>query len=225
MKNVKRAAQLAAVLALGMGASVGWGASTVEYSLGNGSSVSVLSSDPGLVLQTSLALTLPNTFTLNDGDSTLPFSFFNIWTNEADVNLDDLVPMPITAMLDFALPAGVGTVEVDGQTRGELVVRGTLKSGGVVSWDGPAEYTNSAGLDFTVTLSDETFNLGPKFQIGTLDPGNTYGATVTAMVHQISSPDIAAGPLPTAVPTPEAGVAGMVLMAGMGFWKRMRKGK
>lgn len=228
-KYVSRAVVLSGVMALGMGASASHGASLMSYSLGSGSSVSALSADPGLVVHTQTVIPSnvlnPNGFSLNDGES-YTFNFFNIWTDEADVNPDDLVQRTITATLDFDSPVDTG-ISIGGQTRGKMVITGTLQSGGHVSWNGPAEYVGLDGLDFRVTLSDADFNLGPFLRIGQTTPGQAYGATIQATIYQVSSPDGAAGgpPAPTAVPTPAASMGGGMLVAALGAWRRFRRAK
>lgn len=150
------------------------------YDIGGASSVSANSTDPGLVISTSLSAGLSSVaFTLNDGQSST-FAFFNIWTNEGSVESDDTASKPISAYLDFAVPMPNSGTTVDGETYGVRTgFLGNIQYGQLV-WDGPVIVTAS-DREFVITLSNEVFNYGELWGTG------CKGATVEATVTQRSS--------------------------------------
>lgn len=165
----------------------------------SGGSVSALSSDPGLVVSTSIASGLSGTdFTLDDGENSGWFSVFKIWTNETHVNGDDLLYTPITATLMFSDP--VANANVTGVTFGASILWGAGQWGRV-EWDGPA-WVVLGDRTFSVRLSDETFNAG----IFGLDEGKKHGAVVKAKITQYSS-----------TPTPVPDAASSIVLLGLGL--------
>lgn len=170
-----------------------------DYKVGYGSSVSALSSDPGLVIQTSILGSLGGSeFSLNDGQSTT-LGFFKIWTNENSVGGSDKPKKSISATLDFAAPVASGTV--NGDTKGvKTGFFGSIQYGKVV-WDGPA-YVNAGDRVFRIKLSDEVFNLG---LLWSTTPGYKYGAKVDATITQLKSRP--GGGNPTGVPDSGATLA------------------
>ncbi len=167
----------------------------------SGGSITGNVSDPGLVVNTSLAPGLPGTsFTLNDGQSNT-FNFFNIWTNETTVNADDLVAMNISATLNFADPATGATV--NGVTFGGSIIFG-LVQWGQIQWNGPTTIT-LGDRQFSLALSDEIFNPG-LFGLGN---GPGCGAMVKAKVTQIFSNT------PNGVSVPDQGNTAMLLGAAV----------
>ena len=139
----------------------------MTYEIGNGSTVAGNSSDPGLVIKTSLVSGLEKiAFTLDDGKSTT-FDFFKIWTDEADVGDDDIFKNKkvITAFLDFDIPDEA--FSLSGHTFG---VSGLLQSG-KIEWKGPATFT-VGDRTFSIALSNEEFNKG----LFGLNEGEKYGA-------------------------------------------------
>ena len=176
-----------------------------EYYQLSGGSVTALSSEPGLVLQTAIMPTLPGTaFTLNDGTSAT-FDFFEIWTNEPTINPDDKVPNTISATLNFADPLTGGTVT--GITVGGSYAQGATQWG-AVTWNGPVTITLAGDRVFTISLTDETFNYG----FFGLAQGQMCGAIVQATVTQLSS-------------VPDTGSTAMLLgaaLAAIGFFAHKR---
>ncbi len=162
----------------------------------SGGSVDGNFSDPGLVINVSLAPGLNATsFTLNDGGSQT-FDFFDIWTDETTVNSDDLVTKSISATLDFSDPLTGATV--NGITFGGSILFG-LSQWGQVEWNGPTTVTVDDRV-FSLALSDETFNAG---FLG-LSDGNACGATVEATITQVSSQ-----------PVPDLGDTATLLSTGL----------
>jgi VPDSG-CTERM motif len=150
----------------------------MTYEIGNGSIVTGSSSDPGLVIKTSIVSGFENiAFALDDGQSKT-FNFFKIWTDEADVGDDDIFKnkQVITASLDFDVPDEA--LSLSGHTFG---VSGLLQSG-KIEWTGPATFT-VGDRTFSIALSNEEFNKG----LWGLNEGEKYGAYVEATVKQISS--------------------------------------
>ena len=161
---------------------------TKHYELGAGSFVSANSTDPGLVISTSINPGVSGTsFNLDDGQSST-FSFFQIWTTETTFNADDTVPQPISATLDFTDPTTGVTVK--GVTFGGTLLLGQY---GNVQWNGPVTVDVPGDRSFLVTLNNATFNAG---FVGLSangnsptsgDDNNSNGATIRATVKQVSS--------------------------------------
>jgi hypothetical protein len=132
--------------------------------------------DLGLVIHTQNDVGLAGTsFTLNDGAS-YSHAFFDIWTDEGSINSDDLVPMAISATLNFSDP--LSGVTIDGVTVGGSILFG-LAQWGQVHWNGPVTITLDDRV-FTFALSDEIFNFG----LFGLSGGEGFGATVSATITQ-----------------------------------------
>src|SRR5690606_4463159 len=154
-----------------------------------------------LVIQTYVENIAGHGFWLDDWEHET-FAFFDIWTDETHVNSDDQTSREISATLIFSVPDAAATVE--GRTVGASLL-GSLQAG-QVSWDGPA-VIEVADRRFSVTLSDETFNLG----LFGLNEGYKYGASVKATVKQLASWD----PAISSVPTPSAALGGLALIGGI----------
>ena len=151
----------------------------LHYEIASGS-VTADSAEPGLVIDTMVKSTLPGTaFTLDNG-GTFTFSFFDIWTNEPQINGDDLVSSPISATLNFSDPLTSATL--NGITVGGIWSNG-LSQWGQLTWNGPVTVTLAGDRTFTISLTDVTFNYG----FGGLNEGMMCGATVNATITQISS--------------------------------------
>ncbi len=149
-----------------------------DYQIGAGSSVSANSSDPGLVINTSVLGSFANSaFQLDDGQSRT-LNFFNIWTTEGAVNSDDRAPQAISATINFSNPITSGTV--NGSTVGSTFGIAGFYQEGRVSWNGPTTIT-LADRTFRISLSDEDFNEGIFWGLG------NHGARVQATVRQITS--------------------------------------
>lgn len=151
---------------------------SLYYEVGADSSIfgSALS-DPGLEIEYAFdAGLVGHSFWLDDGQQTT-FDFFDIWTDENYVHLDDLFSQTIYATLDFDAPDAHGTVE------GNTVAATFLAafSWGEVTWNGP-QIVTVADRQFEIALSDETFS--GDWGLG-LDPGQGQGATVQATVRQV----------------------------------------
>ncbi len=151
------------------------------YDIGTGSTVTANTTDPGLIIGTSLSAGLPAVaFTLNDGQSST-FAFFNIWTDESSVNAgEDTVPKTISAYLDFAIPSPNSGTTTTGETYGVRSGLLGFYQNGQLTWDGPVMVT-AADRTFEISLSDEVFNAGEFWGLG------CKGATVEATVTQRSS--------------------------------------
>jgi hypothetical protein len=144
-----------------------------------GGSVNANVNDPGLVVNTSVSLSLPGTsFTLNNGGSHT-FNFFSIWTNETTVNPDDTAWHSISATLNFSDPLTGATV--NGVTFGGSLLFG-LTQWGQIQWNGPTTITLGDRV-FSLSLSNEIFNPG----LFGLTEGHGCGAIVKATVTQLSS--------------------------------------
>ncbi len=179
-------------------------ADSLYYEIGSGSSVTAYNPPPpdnGLVIETYVENIAGHGFWLDDWEHEM-FAFFDIWTNETHVNPDDKTARDISATLIFSVPDASATVE--GKTVGASLL-GFLQAGHV-SWDGPA-VIEVADRHFSVTLTDEVFNLG----LFGLNEGYKYGATVKAKVKQLASWD----PAISSVPTPSAALGGLVLIGGI----------
>ena len=147
----------------------------MTYELGAGSTIEGNSSDPGLVIKTSLENI---SFTLEDGQSKT-FNLFKIWTDETDVGDDDKAKSAITASLNLG---GQDKISLYGQTSG---VPGLLQSG-KIEWNGLATFT-AGGRTFSIGLSNYEFNKG----LFGLKEGEKNGGYVKATVTQISSSKVA----------------------------------
>jgi hypothetical protein len=187
----------------------------VDYQIGPASSVDAFVESPGdwaLDIETLILPSLDGyAFDLDDGESET-FDFFDIWTDESDVaNGEDTVPRSITASLDFVLPSGAGSVDVEGDTYG--VTWYGIFEHGEVAWDGPST-VDLGWLVFEVSLNDAEFNNG----LFGLHGGECSGATIEATVRQIRSSNGGGGQnVPDGGMT--LGLLGMAL-AGLGMVRR-----
>ena len=176
-----------------------------------GGSINGNFSDPGLVINTSLASGLAGTsFTLNDGGSST-FNFFSIWTDETTVNSDDLVARSISATLSFSDPLTGATV--NGITFGGSIIFG-LAQWGQIQWNGPTTIT-LGDRQFSMSLSNEMFNPG-LFGLGN---GQGCGTIVKATITQLFSTGA------SSVSVPDGGNTAMLLgvaAAGLVLFSRKR---
>lgn len=138
--------------------------------------------DPGLVLDADTpngALNL-NLSTLGQ---TTSVNLFNLYTNEASVDLDDIFSKPISVAFTLGDPsAGVGSVS--GTTNGAygLTLSGFFQDGNVV-WDNNGNTTIdfADGAQLLVHLDDAIFNKGSSSWFNShLNPGTGGEATITA---------------------------------------------
>lgn len=172
---------------------------SVDYSLESSGITFQLTQDPGLVVQAASVLS-PDTlaFTLNDGESH-QFDLFEIWTDEASLQLDDYLPSLVQVDLRFSSPAsGTGTI---GGTLSGLVFGTSSKlqwwkwiSGGEVAWQPiPLVVVVPDHVIFTVELTPGSFNSRTNNLFnsskGDLRSGQAYAATIQAKVTQIWSAD------------------------------------
>lgn len=151
------------------------------YEIGNLSSVTASAVDPGLQIGASIVTDLAGTsFSLQDGQS-FTVDFFNIWTTESTVNLeDDTASKPIVAKLDFSIPdeeAVFSGVTFGGKITWLLVLNQQYAK---VEWDSPVTLSIADDREFSIALSDEVFNVG-LFGLG------SEGGTVEATIKQLSS--------------------------------------
>jgi hypothetical protein len=169
----------------------------LHYEIASGSVVAD-GAEPGLVISTMIAPTVPGTsFSLDNGAS-FTFDFFNIWTDEPKINADDLVASPISATLNFSDPFTGATIS--GITVGGKWLTG-LSQWGTLTWDGPITIALT-DRTFQISLSDAEFNYG----FGGLNEGMMCGADVTATITQLGSQInvFQPAPEPTPIPTPIA---------------------
>lgn len=174
-----------------VGALLTWTAPAQAVTFVGNYNVEFNSSDPGLVVQVDPASgAIPiNPFDLAAGESTGWFPLFNIWTNEATVNPDDLAPKAISVSYTFTSPPPGFGGTVGGSTSGGSSVWGLVQWGSV-SWNSPIEFLFGNGGKLIAFLSNEVFNAG----IGGL--GN-HGATVQAKFTLVQEPSPV--PLPASV--------------------------
>lgn len=145
--------------------------------------------DAGLGVDWAPVHNAPFSFDLNPGESKT-FGLFYIWTDETAVNKnDDLNSQPISVFFNFNPPSSSGTV--NGETVGQLnfcvPFLGCAVQYGSVSWNNPTVVDLGNGGQYTISLSDETFNKGVLF--GTI-PGDCFGAKVEATVTYDSAPAV-----------------------------------
>lgn len=113
-------------------------------------SVSLRTTDPGLVLYWSPILATPAVANFEVGD-TYSFKLFKIGTRETTVNWgEDTVNYPISVFFDFSSPEVNGTAT--GRTDGLF-----LLDIGRVRWDGPALFSFGGTGLFSIALSDVWF--------------------------------------------------------------------
>jgi hypothetical protein len=170
--------------------------------------VALNSADPGLVLATAPVTTALN-FDLTAAGDTAQVDLFDLFTNETSVNADDKASKPITVDFTFTLPDN-GSAEVDGKTKGQLVLGGLFQDG-VVRWTGPSEVDFSDGAKLGVNLNNATFNTG----FFGLNPGEKAGADITATFTLLQAP--------TAVPEPATWAVMLAGFGGIGAAMRQRR--
>lgn len=158
-------------------------------------------SDPGLVL--GVKTLSPSAFNLDLGASNPQvLNLFNLYTNEAAVNDDDLVASPISLTFTFTAPTpNNGPITIGGTTQGYAQFWG-LVQGGKLTWQngGSALFTWADGVPgvtdpgrMTLSVNDGTFNEG----LFGLDEGKKHGLKVAATFDWDNDPTFAA-----AVPEP-----------------------
>jgi hypothetical protein len=173
--------------------------------------VSAHTSGSGLLIQTQDLTPGPGTgfgFDLSSLGQIADVNLFDIWTNEASVEGDDLSPKSISITFDFTAPNPIQDGSVGGVT-GAYTFFG-LVSGGYVNWanGGNQTFNFGNGGQLAVHLDNATFNSGPFLN---LDEGYSERATVTA--------EFSLNSLSAAVPEPATwgmmimgfGLAGAVL--------------
>jgi hypothetical protein len=196
----KACTSLSVGVALAVGTLAGSPASaiSVDYQVANsGSSVSATNS--GLDIETDISSVFDGTsFSLANGESvTIPF--FDIWTDEEEVDDEDEQSQGIEARVEMVLPEST-IVRINGETAGDLVFDGQFGEFGhygKVEWSDSA-IVQSPSATYSVQLTDEDFNLGDE----DLDEGESGGATVQAKFKQIDSGtpgDVASVPMPNSV--------------------------
>lgn len=110
-------------------------------------------------------------FNLSTIGSSASENLFTIYTNEKDIDPDDLVAKPITVNFTFTSPDSFGGA-VGGSTVGQ--VNGKWEKGHV-TWNDPM-FLNFNGGQLKVTLNDADFNEGYK----DLDKGVYNGTKISA---------------------------------------------
>lgn len=170
------------------------------FTLTNYTITANVSDSSGLPINT-LGVAVPKTFSLNPGDS-VTFDLFQIWTNESSLDSNDSTPKPIDVHFTFNPPTPATSGDVTGYTEGNSSGLFGWYQSGQVTWNGPVVVTFGNGGQYTVSLSNETFNDG-----WGLDSGQGNGATVQAtLTYSLANPD----PPPAPAPAPEP--ASMLLL-------------
>lgn len=159
---------LAAAISMAAAAALAGSANAAHF-VGN-YSVTANTSSTGLQISTQ---DLPGgiDFNLNSIGQTASEDLFKIYTNETDVDADDLVGKAIKVMFSFTSPVAFSG-SVNGTTTG--VASGWYENGHV-TWADPVIF-NYTGGRLQVTLNDADFNKG---KYG-LDSGSYDGAKITA---------------------------------------------
>ena len=149
-----------------------------DFEMGGGSSIDTADTATGLVMWAQVYNSVGNiAFTLDEGDSKT-FRFAKIGTHENWINDDDLIPMPITAYVDFDNPDKMG--EIPGITFG-FAGRFHFFQGWNLVWDDIDQIKFGDGGLFSLDLADASYRsglwLGPDGLFGNAY-ANVY-ATVT----------------------------------------------
>jgi VPDSG-CTERM motif len=174
----------------------------LTYQVGNGSSVTLNSAEPGLILAYSPLVT-PFSFTLNDngvqdfdetGIDQISFDFFKIWVTEGTIDPDDFQHRNISASLDLTtlgLSVIPGTAALGNGTFFNFVSVGIerVRFQGNLLWDNPPPTFVASDRTFTIDLSDAIFNAIEDFrEAGPLiDAGEEGAAVVRATITQTAS--------------------------------------
>ncbi len=107
---------------------------------------------------------------LVEGQTTNPFTLFDIWTTESQVTYgEDDIEKPITVAFDFSMPVATGG-PITGITKGFTewgtvdyfydTETGWINDEGQVTWDSSADFSFGNGGIFRITLSSASFNQG-----------------------------------------------------------------
>ena len=129
---------------------------------GEATSINLRDMDPGLVVY---ADSTPFSFSLNNVGDTFTTSVMRIGTEEGSLNLDDYVNYAISAAFTFASPAGTSGPAVTGTTDGTFTFLGIgdcpgfISDCGRVQWNNPTLFSFGTGGQFSLELSDATFDL------------------------------------------------------------------
>jgi hypothetical protein len=164
--------------------------------------VSLHDSGPGLLVNSDALSILP--FDLDSVGQSVTRGLFTIGTDETALNLDDLIPDPISVAIHFSLPLpGYQTNGPDGITGAAWF----LQSFGYVVWDNPLQLAfGNTGL-LAISLSDAVFGLPGSSQVN---------ATFTLL-----RADSGSAPIPTPEPSSLA-LLGLGL-AGLAAARRKRR--
>jgi hypothetical protein len=144
--------------------------------------------DPGLKLLTNNLAPSPFSFNLTNVGDTAHQNLFQLYTNEASLDFDDLAGKPISVTLAFTAPSNFGGT-IGGTTDGAFTfsLSGffnlTENNFGTLSWanNGNQVLDFGNGGQLLVHLDDANFNLTrTSFGDSALTPGLAGAATVTA---------------------------------------------
>lgn len=137
-------------------ASPALAATTFEGSV---SSISLHTSDPGLVVNATPVAFGPFTLDLDPLTPTASSQtavIFNLGSLESYVNLfEDTTPYAISASFSFLSPGGASGSPITGTTRGIFQLFGS--GFGRINWDGPQTYTFGNGGSFSITPENSVF--------------------------------------------------------------------
>ena len=152
---------LAAACAVSAVAAAPSAASAATAINGSVSSISVQSSDPGLVLNATAIAFSP--FILGNVGDTFTTDVLTIGTDETTVNFDDAFSAPVSVTFTFSSPAGSGGTAT-GSSNGFFQFFPVFNSCGIftggcgqVLWNNPTLINFGAGGQFSITLSNARF--------------------------------------------------------------------